>query len=65
MTQLNDKSLVKQFAKGAKVTVELGGTPENAKANEKLRASILRDSDKQVEDIRTSTHLSDAISIQR
>lgn len=65
MTKLSDKSLVKKFAKNAPVSVELGGTPENAVVNEKLRASILRDPDKKSKEAdRVSSHLSDAM-IQR
>lgn len=62
MTTLSDKSLVKKFSKGAAVSVELGGTPENSEANEKLRKSILRNIDKVVENLHKSNHLSDAIS---
>ena len=40
MAQLSDKSLVKQFAKNSKVTVDLGGTSENSAVNQKLRESI-------------------------
>ena len=62
MSKLSDKSLVKKFAKGAPVSVELGGTPENAIANEKLRASILRDTErKSLEAERVSSHLSEAM----
>ncbi len=61
MTKLSDKSLVKRFAKNAAVTVELGGTPENSAVNQKLRNSILRDSDKSPEADRVSSHLSEAM----
>lgn len=62
---LSDKSLVKKFAKNAPVTVELGGTPENSVINDKLRASILRETDKSSKEAsRVSSHLSEAM-IQR
>ncbi len=62
MTKLSDKSLVKRFAKNAAVTVELGGTPENSKMNQKLRDSILRDPEKRsLEADRVSSHLSEAM----
>ena len=62
MAKLSDKSLVKQFAKSSKVTVDLGGTPENSAVNEKLRESILRDPAKKViEPDRVSSHLSEAL----
>ena len=62
MAKLSDKSLVKQFAKNAAVTVDLGGTPENSAINQKLRESILRDpSRKVIEADRVSSHLSEAL----
>lgn len=62
MAQLSDKSLVKQFAKNAKVTVDLGGTPENSAVNRKLRESILRDPEKRISEAeRVSSHLSEAL----
>ncbi|GEM_PF-2456778 len=62
MSRLSDKSLVKRFAKGAAVTVDLGGTPENSGVNEKLRASILRDPEKKMTEAeRVSSHLSEAM----
>ncbi len=38
MSKVKDNSLVKKFAKGAAVSVERGGDPENARRNEKARA---------------------------
>lgn len=62
MAKLSDKSLVKQFAKNAKVTVDLGGTPENSAVNQKLRESILRDPAKKIAEVdRVSSHLSEAL----
>lgn len=61
---ISDKSFVKKFAKNAAVTIELGGTPENSIANEKLRSSVLRDDKKISEVDRVSSHLSEAM-IQR
>ena len=62
MAQLSDKSLVKQFAKNSKVTVDLGGTPENSAVNQKLRESILRDPEKRISEVeRVSSHLSEAL----
>ena len=62
MAKLSEKSLVKQFAKNAAVTVDLGGTPENSAVNQKLRESILRDPARKVaEQDRVSSHLSDAL----
>ena len=62
MAKLSDKSLVKQFAKNSKVTVDLGGTPENSAVNQKLRESILRDPAKKVIEVdRLSSHLSEAL----
>ena len=62
MSRLSDKSLVKRFAKGAAVTFDLGGTPENSGVNEKLRASILRDPEKKMTEAeRVSSHLSEAM----
>ena len=62
MAKLSDKSLVKQFAKNATVTVDLGGTPENSAVNQKLRESILRDPAKKVTELdRVSSHLSEAL----
>ncbi len=65
MKKLNENSLVKKFAKGEAVTVDLGGTPENAPVIEKMRSSILRDRERAGEDFRTSSHLSDALAYQR
>ena len=62
MAKLSEKSLVKQFAKNAAVTVDLGGTPENSAVNQKLRESILRDPARKVTELdRVSSHLSDAL----
>ena len=62
MAKLSEKSLVKQFAKNAAVTVDLGGTPENSAVNQKLRESILRDPSRRVvEADRVSSHLSEAL----
>ncbi len=61
MGKLSENSLVKQFAKNAEVTVDLGGTPENSVINEKLRGSILREIDKSKEIERVSSHLSEAM----
>ena len=62
MTKLSEKSLVKQFAKNAAVSVELGGAPEKSAVNQRLRNSILRDPEKKIAEVdRVSSHLSEAM----
>lgn len=46
MSKVKADSLVKKFAKGAPVSVERGGDPENMHQNDKLRTDAFRDAER-------------------